>query len=100
LGHQTCSQKINRVDQSSPADGKSIPTPITLNGTFGFKDTYDWADSHGKSVTLKGVTIPDSYANLVEKQGLAKSYPVSGTTHAKINTQVTMSTPVPPEGRQ
>jgi hypothetical protein len=89
------------IQKGDPVTENSAMTvPITLNGTFGFKDTYDWADSHGKSVTFKGVTIPDSYANLVEKQGLAKSYPVSGTTHAKINTQVTMAAPTAPEGRK
>jgi hypothetical protein len=67
-----------------------MTVPITLNGTFGFKDTYDWADSHGKTIELSGLEglhIPDSYANLVEKRGLAKSYPVSGTMRANSPTR-------------
>lgn len=59
-------------------------TPVTFGGTFSFHDTYDWGDSKGKFITIKGFNIPDSYGNLVEKQGLANRFQVGGSISANV----------------
>jgi hypothetical protein len=63
---------------------------VTFDGTFDFDDKYDWAESKGKNINLGGMTIPDTWAELVEKQGLAKGFLVDG----KIKTKLTGSTEV------
>jgi hypothetical protein len=58
---------------------------VTFDGTFGFDDIYDWSKSKGKSIPLGDKSIPDTWAELVEQQGLAKGFIVDG----KIKTKVT-----------
>ena len=48
-----------------------------FTGNWHFSDWYTWDDA--KNVHLLGVEIKDSYANLVEERGWAKSFEEKGT---------------------
>jgi hypothetical protein len=68
---------------------------IFLKGKFKVSDLYDWQNPGEKSVNIRGDTIYDKWATLVEDHGMAREFTIEGESHLELKVPVSSPSHTP-----